>query len=134
MEQAGSVFPDLVEASMTEMRLRSKMAASCLGYSFARSQTNSCGGITASTEGRMSPISRCAMRRVSVARPLGFRRPSPEGSSIADAALATSFVDSNCGYPDHRIVRWPRSAAERYNLERGGSDASSPPQEHRDQR
>ena len=35
MEQAGSVFPDLVEASMTEMRLRSKMAASCLGYSFA---------------------------------------------------------------------------------------------------
>ena len=40
MEQAGSVFPDLVEASMTEMRLRSKMAASCLGYSFARSQTN----------------------------------------------------------------------------------------------
>ena len=39
MEQAGSVFPDLVEASMTEMRLRSKMAASCLGYSFARSQT-----------------------------------------------------------------------------------------------
>src|SRR3954466_13769417 len=56
MEQAGSVFPDLVEASMTEMRLRSKMAASCLGYSFARSQTNSCGGITASTEGRMSPI------------------------------------------------------------------------------
>ena len=40
MEQAGSVFPDLVEASMTEMRLRSKMAASCLGYSFAKSQTN----------------------------------------------------------------------------------------------
>ena len=30
---------------------------------------------------------------------------------------ATSFVDSNCGYPDHRIVRWPRSAAERYNHE-----------------
>ena len=29
MEQAGSVFPDLVEA--TEMRLSSKMAASCLG-------------------------------------------------------------------------------------------------------
>ena len=47
-----------------------------------------------------------------VARQL--RRPSPEASSIADAALATSatsFVDSNCGYPDHRIVRWPRSAA-----------------------
>ena len=43
-----------------------------------------------------------------VARQLGFRRPSPEGSSIADAALATSFVDFNCGYPDHRIVRWPR--------------------------
>src|SRR6478735_363076 len=36
MEQAGSVFPDSVEASMTEMRLRSKMAASCMGYSFAR--------------------------------------------------------------------------------------------------
>ena len=52
-----------------------------------------------------------------VARQLGFRRPSPEGSSIADAALATSFVNSNCGYPDHRIVRWPRSAAERYNHE-----------------
>ena len=31
----GVGVPDLVEASMTEMRLRSKMAASCLGYSFA---------------------------------------------------------------------------------------------------
>ena len=48
---------------------------------------------------------------------LGFRRPSPEASSIANAALATSFVDSNCGYPDHRIERWPSSAAERYNHE-----------------
>ena len=37
-----------------------------------------------------------------------FRRSSPEASSIADAPLATSFVDSSCGYLDHRIERWPR--------------------------
>jgi len=38
-------------------------------------------------------------------------RPSPEASSTAD--------DSSCGYLDHRIVRWPRSADEQYNHERG---------------
>ena len=73
---------------------------------------------------RKAKWSRCSPR-ISVSLPhlhavaRQLRRPSPEASSIADAALATSFVDSNCGYPDHRIVRWPRSAAERYNLERG---------------
>ena len=68
---------------------------------------------------RKAKWSRCSPR-ISVSLPhlhavaRQLRRPSPEASSIADAALATSatsFVDSNCGYPDHRIVRWPRSAA-----------------------
>ena len=39
-----------------------------------------------------------------------FSRPGPGASSTAA---------SSCVYLDHRIVRWPRSAAEWYNHERG---------------